>query len=545
MPRAAELLVLALARALADDRRVLLVGDSFETLELLAGAAVRELVVVTEHADPGAPAGETAGGAPLRMRPDWKERPRSKDLIVDRDGLAPAEEVTRLLKKQGLYLTAAQAPALDALEFVAEVNAGAADALTLGTGVASGLVFAQADEVAATAYLGGASEPSPLPAIVCGVPPGTLSHTDTGALAEALAAAEAEAARLPALEDELATARAALEAARADRQTLEAARGELTELEQAYEAVRTELAERRVQDKRADAVRARFEQALADSASEVEALRARLRKLDEIGAVELDAVLADREAARVAYRRVGARLAEIMERLTDDWPTGSPPPPVTDEAAVDAWLAAVQTTGERAATARAAAAARLAESEARAAELAQRVREQYEALQVREAEQGAPAAAEAPVGEAPPEVNDLQARVDALEAALASERALRATEHAELARARQAARLAAAERERLATALLEQRRAAAQARLVQAAAEDAAYRQGAELALRDARIADLEAVLAAHARMQVLLSDSLRTAEEARDESDSGRRLADENLRILRAEFERLRQGPA
>jgi hypothetical protein len=89
---------------LAHKKRVLLVGNDFELLQLLAMTQVTELVIYDKHADPNAPQGETPLGAPLRFRCDWQERPRSKDLIIDPAGVIGKSDLERLLKKAGVYV---------------------------------------------------------------------------------------------------------------------------------------------------------------------------------------------------------------------------------------------------------------------------------------------------------------------------------------------------------------------------------------------------------------------------------------------------------
>ena len=49
-------------------------------------------------------------------------------------------------------------------------------------------------------------------------------------------------------------------------------------------------------------------------------------------------------------------------------------------------------------------------------------------------------------------------------------------------------------------------------------------------------------MLDTYASLQELLSNSLNQSEEARLDAEDARRLADENLRILQNEFERLTQ---
>ena len=105
MQGAQDTLIDVMARTLSPGRRVLLVQTSFDLLTTLAVLDVRELVHLSPEADPDAPSSQAPNGARLHLRPDWKERPRSKDLIVDPLGIAPPEQVERILKKNGLYLT--------------------------------------------------------------------------------------------------------------------------------------------------------------------------------------------------------------------------------------------------------------------------------------------------------------------------------------------------------------------------------------------------------------------------------------------------------
>ena len=118
----AHILLEELALGLSADARVLLVEPSFELLSRVAMANVKELVVINADADPDAPATTTPTGAPLRMRPDWKERPRSKDLIVDAAGGAPKLEIDRILKKAGAYLSLNENPVSRSLPIQSECS---------------------------------------------------------------------------------------------------------------------------------------------------------------------------------------------------------------------------------------------------------------------------------------------------------------------------------------------------------------------------------------------------------------------------------------
>ena len=65
---------------------------------------VKELVILSPDADPDAPAGETGTGSPLRMRPDYRERPRSKDLIIDPMD-TPRSKPSKGAQKQGVPIS--------------------------------------------------------------------------------------------------------------------------------------------------------------------------------------------------------------------------------------------------------------------------------------------------------------------------------------------------------------------------------------------------------------------------------------------------------
>lgn len=574
MSHSADDLLRAVACLMAEGQRVLLVGAAFETLALLADADVRELVVISDDADPDAPDGQTGGGAPLRMRPDYNERSRSKDIILDPAGVAPADEVARMLKKHGVYLTAVEAPALAALEHRVTVEAGLFGALVLPPGDARtvpALVGAEAPAAGPTIHAAGHLTPA-LPPAAC-----LTAGVDRSALAEveadrdgAHAALAATEARLLALEAELAAAHAAtaVETARAEAAEARVAEAgaaaaalqtrldaaldagaraeaalaerttELAELEGEFEAVRTELAERRVDDRRFERLRARFEAARTQMTDEVQSLRARLRDLDG-PAADAEALVTSRDRARAETVRLIARLADTVERLAPDRRLPATPVPADDEsagAALDAWLEAVE--GAVDAVAEDLETLRASEDDwiQRGQALSARVRELRAAVSVLEAER------EAPVTRAfvaAPEPGELERRIDALEAALRAERDLRAAEAAERRRAIDAAREAEAVHATLRDRLADLRRRSAAEALGRAAAEDELRRLGAELEQRSIRSRDLEDMITAHQRMEELLTAALHAAETRTDVAEDARRQAEANLRVLRAEFER------
>lgn len=577
MSDAADDLLRAVARLMADGQRVLLVGASFETIELLADAPLRELVIVSDDADPDAPAGETARGAPLRLRPDWKERARSKDLIVDPAGTAPVEEVERILKKEGVYLSAVPSPVLDALPFSGAVEAGETGALVLAptegpSELIEALLFAGERRPGPLLYVAGREAVAlPAVAVLRGAGPDPAASAAAEARAEEAERALADAqtaiaetrARLDAAIAEAAAAKHRAEAAEAqlaDRAALEAALAvahrerdegraaltardaEVAELEADYEKVRTELAERRFDDRRFESLRARFESARAEMADEVARLRARLLEVDA-PAEDFAALVASRDRARSDVQRLLARLADTLARLAPARRLPATPVHADSEAAgasIDAWLEVVETVVEATATEL----AELRDEQAGYAdhlgELVARIREQHAAIEALTAE-----AAEAPAVPVPTAPDDeAAARLAALEAALESERALRAAERAERLRAIEAAQAAEDEGAALKRRVVDERRAAAAARLAAAAAEDEAERLAVELRRRAAQAGDLEEMITAHDRMEALLTEALQVAEERAETAETARRLAESNLRLLRGEFERLRPGP-
>ncbi len=594
MSDATELLVRAVSRAFADGRRVLLVGARFDALQMLAEADLRELVAVIPGADPDAPVGKTGLGAPLRLRPDFAERTNSKDLIVDPDGDAPAEDVLRILKRQGVYICGARGPALDAMAHVTALTARRAQALVAGKVPTRAVVLDGGETDDLQIFLGAMHAVIAAPALVCTVPgapddasepaadpaiAAALADAQTradeaqallqGAMAQfsdmerrlaeadtrlaeaeaardaAMTAAEAMKARtdtveaeLAPLEARLAAAEAARDAALAEVKGHAAAAAEHASLQADYDAVRAELAERRVADRRADAVRARFEAARAAMGAEVDALRARLLTVNE-QATDREAVLAERDAVRRVLGMTLTAFEATLKALAPLHGAGAPPPS-SDGDAIEAWLATAQEAARRASEGAVADRALWTAAVAERDALGRRARELGAALAVLQAEAQEAAAPAPPVtvsGDAAQ-----AAQIAALQAALDAERALRVAEQQAAAEITASAEAALTDRAALRERLGEARRHAARAELGRAALEEASRRTREELALRTRRVTDLEGMLAAHEQMHRLLNAALLDAEERRDEAQAARRLADENLRVLRLEFER--RGP-
>lgn len=599
MSHAADDLLRAIARSMADGQRVLMVGSSFATLELLAAADVRELVLVTEDADPSAPEGVTGTGAPLRLRPDWRERPRSKDIILDPDGIAPPDEVERLLKKRGVYLTREANAVTEALPHARTVTAGRAEALLIDPSGGQStelpaLALAEPTDDGPHVQVAGKTDVT-LPALAClTTVPETIDPAELAAAEETIArleAAQADAtAQVEALKAELEAARAALAAAeeaearqtvaltveqaeraaaQAELEVEKAARGaaevehnaarealiaehdetratlasreaELAELEQDYDAVRSELAERRVEDRRFESLRARFDEARASMTAEVTELRDRLRAVDA-QTVDLETVVAERDRARQEAGRLLARLADALERLAPAQLL--PAVPVSgdseaQQATLDAWLEDAERAIERAELADTADREALSDARDRIDALDAEVRAQRAAAEIATAEASP---GRQPTAEAMAEASELLARIDHLEAALAAEQALRASERAGRDRARAAAAAAETLCVDLQRDLLAARQATAEARLAEADADDARTRLRAEVERRAARSAALADMVEAHRRMQGLLTEAVGAAEDRADIAEAGRRLAESSLSLLRSEFERMR----
>lgn len=551
MKDAAELLVGAVARALADDRKVMLFGDSFELLQLLASAPVKELVVVSPLVDAVDGSGQTAGGAPLRMRPDWQERKSSKDLVIDLSGTAPPDAVLRVLKKAGMYLTPVDNGALDVMAHTTCIKGRQAQAmLTEGDALRPVLLDPATDAPSVTVYLAGKNQSIAAPSLICTLP-AALSPAPAGSdpsqadqvaeLTEALSAADAQFADLNAtlgeLTDQLEAQAKSLEAAEAighraldlegqlsaARQTeaqqaaaVEELRHKLAEADAAYEAVRAELAERRVDDRRFAAVRDRFETARAELGAEVAELREQLRAAGD-GSLDADALIGERDAVRRAFGTLVERLVPALGAHLDLRLPAAPPAWTPD--VVAGWTDAVCTL------------------------LAQR--QTQPRIEVRQHIVQAPATP--PVPAAPVSPTAIAPIDDALRAQLealtAENLALRARhDAAQLAwQGRLAAANAAlADRDQLVAELRAAQSTAADARKAHLSADDQRARLRAEIALRDARITDLEAIIDTHARMEGLLTSALEAAEVARDDACTEQRSLAANLRTLQAEFERL-----
>ncbi|MGK0358568.1 MAG: hypothetical protein ACI9U2_000857 [Bradymonadia bacterium] len=581
MKNAAELLVGAVARALADERRVVLFGDSFELLQLLAEAPVKELVVVSSMVEELDASGQTTLGAPLRLRPATEaklnERASSKDLVVDLDGTAPAADVKRVLKKSGIYLTAVPGPALAALAETTPIEGRFVTAVVTEGGRPVPVRLDKGDATdPIVVYMAGKSHVIAPPGLICTLPaalapqlahqaPDGADAPETAARIEsfeaqvvdaenrvahveskvidaesrvallegdlqdaeaqlndqaiALEAAEELGQRMLILEDELMAARATRDYAEA---ALAPLKTQLAEVEAAYNSNRDELAERRVDDRRYASLRTRFDAARTELVAEVDELRGQLRMVGS-EAEDISIVIAERNTTRQMFTLLTHRLVPALQAHLKLAIPSAPPVWTTD--AVQGWL---DTT----------------------CHLLVRHAERPSIAVTTQTIVAPPVLAIGPAPIHPQTVaiddSTTQARIDALEAqleAVSAERAATAAERAATAAAWHdrlaAADAALADREQLITELRASHSSAAQARLAHLAAEARAERLRAEVQLRDQRAGDLEGVIEAHVRMEGLLTEALDSAELTRDDAVTGQRALAANLRTLRAEFER------
>lgn len=545
----------ALARQLAPELKVMLVyeadHDPFDALQLFAEAEVKELVLVHPAIDPDTPAGQTAHGAPLRMRPDWRERPSSKDLILDLEGHIDGEDLSRLIKKAGIYVTATSEAPLDGLPHVFTLVPAPIVGWSLGEGPTVG-----APDVSPTLLEGlhpVAGEPRLFLAgkQPIGDLPGLTALADGAEAAEALSHARQAAAEAQASGEATAQALAEAEARLKDQAEalatlqaqVEAQRQEIDEAEAAAEAAATELAERRIQDRRVDLAQARFDEARGALQREIDGLRDRLRETEPEQA-DRQHLAEARQAAQAAWGALAAQIHEAVTQLTGalrgtDTAVPPPPPAAAAQDLLDAWQEMLQGRAVALVADAGALAAERQRLQGALDEATARCREQAAALAALSPEISAePSPVHVPLPEP-----DLQLRVEALERALAAERDLRADLERECDQARQAALQATTGLQRHLARTGALRAEAGRRLLAEAAAEDDAARARAEIGDRQRQIDDLEAMLTEYRRMIGLLSEGLEQAAQAREQAQSELSIVAGNLRILQGEFERHRAG--
>ncbi len=490
----------ALARALADGRSVMVVGEPAEAVTLLAGATPKALIVVTPDADPDAPDGTTSRGAPFRLRADWRERSGSIGLMLDGDGFVPPEEATRLLGASGLYLTRTDGPTLEVLPHRHRVTVAPVSGLMVAGDVEGpALGPAQVAPAEATLFVGAKRPVPPLP--------GVALLADAGRPLEPVPPSPPAGTSVPEAEPSTAVDGAAI----------------VDELDRC----RDELARRRAEDRRADLLALRLGEERGRFLAEIEALERRL--------ADLEGPHAEYEVAESGRRNAEDLLEFVLRGLSGlALPGTVPPPPATSGEPVRLWLSMhLRAVGDLASES---AAREAALAESREALAAARIA--LEAASERRPDAHPPPTAPASAEASSCAPTETTARLDALESMLEAVQQLRLAERAELARLRrfsEAAERRLAEANRHAEAA---RRLAAGEVLARAHLEETLHLTRTTLRGSEARGRALESLAAEHGRMYGLLTEALAKALAEREAAQAERRLADESLRRLRRERE-------
>ncbi len=547
-----------------------MVGESFEVLQALAATDVKELVVVTETADPEAPAGETMTGAPLRLRPDWGERQNSKDLIVDPDCEADPSEVRRILKKKGLYLSSASGPEGLELPHQAQLESQTFSGFAAALGPWPEnieLKFSGTSDAKGPALFLGSLSPLPQLSGAClGTAEGITSpdakkqirsleaklKRRDQALEKSKASEKALRRDFDALRAEMKTIKIELTQARTDLSTesekRKAAENAHGELEDEFETVREELRSRRITDRRSDLLEARYARARDDMNVELQNLRTQVREMADTY-MEYEQACSERDATISQFRKFLERIAQMLESLTPKGALPETPVPGPSEAQaklLEVWLdvalkvvakSSKRTTDQN---------KTLRSMRGKVANMTRRIKV-LEASQTNSAEPilGQQAGANVEIPPLPSKTTSEQkTRIKNLEKALDAERKLRAADEKRLTEFAAIAEAGQRDRNALMEALQEAE-SVAKDRLIQSfVLEEDHQRSQAEIAEREVRLNELEQMLATHRQIQSLMTDAARAAEDGRAEAEIARRMADENLRIMKAEFDRA-QGAA
>ena len=284
-----------LAVQLARGRRVLLVEPSFDFLSRVATQEVKELVVISKDVDPEGQKGETPSGAPLRLRPDWKERPRSKDLVVVPAGKTNWAEIDRLVKKAGIVLSPSPRRKTAAFPFITTMQSTVSATYRyedseqpdsdLPEGPSIYACSREAVRIPQFAVIGPAFAPEE----------SGKKQEEIEALSAQLAAARADRTKYEQSIASLEAEKNALETTlqielkknktqQAEMDRVTAAKDQLAaefkELENEYDQVRADLAEARVVSKRLRDVENRTDGIRQQMNAEIESLQQRLREPD-------------------------------------------------------------------------------------------------------------------------------------------------------------------------------------------------------------------------------------------------------------------------
>ncbi len=542
---------------LADAKRVLMVGNDFELLQSLAMTPLSELVIYDRESDPNAPKAETPLGAPLRFRPDWQERPRSKDLVIDLAGSMPKAELERLLKKAGLYVTAKKRRLSDfdcqplVGRRLAAGHLGSLDvAPTLDWHVEGG---SESNE-ASVAWVFG-RKTTQLPSLVS-IGDVEVGRSDTDqALIESLETKVANQAKIVNVQEEQlheheATNRAnaahekkmeadlkqAVNAQAALEKTVSDLKQDNLALEQENDLLSARAATLQAEENRFSRLESRFSQYQKESQLELETLQTELRNI-AAPAHDLEHLASERDDAKQTLAHLVSAINVLFQNGLAQKKTPKLPPldVGTNEAPLKLWLARME--------------ALLTDQQGRIKEQATEVKSLKAELRKaqrsasRSSNKGIPSVKQTKTIQIDLTTASRDTSESKLEALLALEQSLRADAEARLSLTVRRTEVMAKLYDEVQTDLSQMSEAVYEEKSLRVSAEADRELLKQELAVKHDELEERGRILDTYASLQGLLSDSLSQAEEARLEAEDARRLADENLRILRDEFERTQQS--
>jgi hypothetical protein len=274
--------------------------------------------------------------------------------------------------------------------------------------------------------------------------------------------------------------------------------------------------------------------------TEIESLEARLRDLDAPQA-DLEEMDKERRVLMENYKTSLDQVGHILRLVIPGQALPATPGPGVSEAQrrlIGAWLDSAKRRAIQTRERNEARTADLKSTKGKLTRLQKRIR-----VLEKQASLPAERVTDMPRG-IPPVVAEpdahLQAQLDALKLALAAEEKRRLLAEARIGDVSHSAAYVLSDRERLIEEVNERSIKLHEAELSRILAEEAAAQASTELQERIHRLHEFEAMLTTHDQLQGLMSDAIREAQEARDEAQYARQLADENLRIMRSEFERL-----
>ena len=542
---------------LVDAKKTLMVGNDFDLIQSLAMAPLAELVIYDPESDPDAPKGETPLGAPLRFRPDWQERPRSKDLIIDFTGVMPKAEIERILKKAGTYLTCKKrrlagfkAKALESndvsAQFLGEIQA--APALTWFAGDES----PSSREVIAWAF---GRDAVSLPSVldVNGLMP-TRSAQDEQLLftLEEKVAAQDETIRITrqALEASKEQIKELSSEEKANARNLKASERKLSELadlctqlkgeklalESENDQLSARAAELQAEENRFGRLEASFREYQSESLREVEALQSELRALaapaDDIGRL-----VSERDEARERLEHLVDAIDGLFANSFGKKKIPKMPPIGLGNkgAPLRLWLARMESL--------------LITQQTKISDQKRDIKTLNAAIKQaqRSAKPSQKSARGAEKGRKTVRIDLVAPNSDTKEQHLSEllkiEQALRKDAEARLKMTIRRTKAMTQMFAEMENELAEVKELVYEEKALRTSVEADCELLKQELTVKHDELDERGRILETYASLQGLIADSLSQAEEARMEAEDARRLADENLRILRDEFERFQHG--